>query len=129
DLSAIHALRVIARASMMRFKGAGKDPQTVARELNVQYTLDGSVRRAGNSVRMTVRLTDTTDGSVLWSDKLGGALNDVFEMQEQVSRKIVEALRVVLTPREEQHLRERPIVDLHAYEAYLQARQLMWTFT
>jgi serine/threonine-protein kinase len=129
DLSAIHSLRVIARASMMRFKASGKDPRAVARELNVRYALDGSVRRAGSSLRLTVRLTDTADDCILWSDKLGGSPQDVFAMQEQVSGKIVAALRVVLTPREKRHLRDRPIVDLQAYEAYLQARQLMWTFT
>ena len=129
DLSPIRALHVIARASMMRFKDSGKDPIAIARELNVRYVLDGSVRRAGQSLRLTARLIDSADGSTLWTEKLGGTLEDVFEMQERVSRTIVEALALRLSPREEEQLRARPIVDLKAYESYLQARQSMWTFT
>src|SRR5439155_303721 len=78
DLSPIRALHVIARSSMMRFKGSGKDPATVAREVNVRYVLDGSVRRAGSSLRLTARLIDSNDGSTLWSEKLGGSVEDVF---------------------------------------------------
>jgi TolB-like protein/Tfp pilus assembly protein PilF len=129
DLSPIHALHVIARGSMMQFKGSNKDPQVVARELKVRYVLDGSVRRAGSSLRLTARLIDAHDGSTLWSDKLGGTVDDVFAMQEQVSRTIVEALKLTLNPREEQHLRARPIGDVRAFECYLQARQAMWVFT
>jgi eukaryotic-like serine/threonine-protein kinase len=129
DLSAIRALRVIARASMMRFKGSGKEPAAVAHELNVRYVLDGSVRRSGNSLRLTARLTDAEDGSTLWSDKLGGELEDVFAMQERLSRTIVGALRLRLSADEEQQLSARPITDLRAYESYLLARQLIWTFS
>jgi len=78
DLSPIRALHVIARASMMRFKGSGKDPVTVAREVKVRYVLDGSVRRAGTSLRLTARLVDAADGSTLWTEKLGGTVEDVF---------------------------------------------------
>jgi TolB-like protein/tetratricopeptide (TPR) repeat protein len=129
DLAAIRALHVIARASMMRFKGSGKDPAVVARELNVRYALDGSVRRAGSSLRLTARLVDTKDDSIVWSGKLGGSVDDVFEIQERVSRTIVDALRLTLTPSEERQIAERPIGDLKAYECYLQARQSMWIFT
>ena len=129
DLSGVKALRVIARASMMRFKGSGKDPATVAREVGVRYALDGSVRRAGSSLRLTARLIDAADGSTLWSDKLGGTVDDVFAMQEQVSRTIVGALKLKLTPQEERRLADRPIADVQAYEAFLQARQAMWTFS
>lgn len=129
DLSPIRGLHVIARAAMMRFKGTDKDPVMVAREVNVRYVLDGSVRRAGASLRLTARLIDAADGSTVWADKLGGSVEDVFAMQERVSRTIVDALAVVVSPREEQQLRKRPISDLRAYEYYLQARQSMWTFT
>ncbi len=129
DLSPLQGLRVIARASMMRFKGTGKDPVTVAQELNVRYVLDGSVRRAGDSLRLTARLIDSKDGATVWSDKLGGPLEDVFAMQERVSRTIVDALQLKLSASEEHGLAARPIEDLRAYECYLQARQLMWTFT
>jgi len=129
DLSAIRGIHVIGRASMMRFRNTTKDPATVARELAVRYVLDGSVRRAGTSLRLTVRLLDANDDSTIWSEKLGGSIEDVFAMQEKVSRTVVDALRVTITPHEERRLAERPIQDIRAYEAYLQARQLMWTFT
>ena len=129
DLSPIRALHVIARASMMRFKQTTKDPETVARELKVRYVLDGTVRRAGTSLRVTARLLDASDGSVVWADKLGGSVEDVFAVQEQISRTIVDSLRLKLTPREARHLTERPIQDLRAYEYFLQARQAMWTFS
>jgi serine/threonine protein kinase/tetratricopeptide (TPR) repeat protein len=129
DLSPIRGLHVIARASMMRYKGTTKDPVAIARELNVRYVLDGSVRRAGTSLRLTARLIDADDGSAIWSGKLGGSVEDVFAMQEQLSRTIVDSLRVTMSPDEARRLEERPIVDLRAYECYLQARQAMWTFT
>ena len=96
DLSSIHSLRVIARASMMRFKGSGKEPSVVAREVSVRYVLDGSVRRSGPLFRLTVRLVDATTGATVWSDKLGGRIEDVFAVQETLSRTIVDALRVTL---------------------------------
>lgn len=129
DLAPIRTLHVIARASMMRFKGSEKDPLTVARDLAVRYVLDGSVRRAGSSLRLTARLIDSVDGTTLWSEKLGGVVEDIFAMQERVSRTIVDALKLTLSPREDEQLRARPISDLRAYECYLQARQSMWTFT
>lgn len=129
DLSAIRGIHVIARASMMRFKNTTKDPAAVARELAVRYVLDGSVRRAGTSLRLTVRLLDAHDDATIWSEKLGGSIEDVFAMQEKVSRTVVDALRVTLAPQEDRRLAERPIADIRAYEAYLQARQLMWIFT
>jgi TolB-like protein/Flp pilus assembly protein TadD len=128
DLSGIKSLRVIARAAMMRYKGTEKEPATIAREVRVRYVLDGSVRRAGDSMRLTARLLDTDTDSTVWSDKLSGKVEDVFEMQERVSRTIVDALKLKLSPREERRLADRPIEDLRAYEAYLQARQAMWNF-
>jgi serine/threonine protein kinase/tetratricopeptide (TPR) repeat protein len=129
DLAPMRSLRVIARASMMRYKGTDREPIAVARELNTRYVLDGSVRRAGQSLRLTVRLTDSATATTVWSDKLGGTVDDVFAMQERISRTIVDALRLTLSPQEERRLAERPIVDMRAYESYLQARQALWTFT
>jgi serine/threonine protein kinase/tetratricopeptide (TPR) repeat protein len=129
DLLPMRSLRVIARASMMRYKGTDKEPAAVARELGVRYALDGSVRRSGTSLRLTARLTDATDGRTIWADKMGGTLEDVFAMQERVSRTIVEALRLKLSPEEERRLAERPINDVRAYEFYLQARQAVWVFS
>jgi serine/threonine-protein kinase len=129
DLSPVRSLRVIARGAMMRFKGSDKDPVRIGQELNVAYVLDGTVRRAGSNLRLTARLIDVGSGATLWADKLGGSVEDVFAMQEQVSRTIVRALQLTLSPHEEAQLRGRPMEDLRAYESYLQARQALWTFT
>jgi eukaryotic-like serine/threonine-protein kinase len=128
DLSGLKSLRVIARAAVMRYKGTDKEPTAVARELRVRYVLDGSVRRAGASMRLTARLLDIESDSTIWADKLSGTVEDVFAMQERVSRTIVDALKLKLTAREERHLADRPFEDLRAYEAYLQAKQAMWSF-
>lgn len=110
---------------MTRYKTSTKDPQTVARELNVRYVLDGSVRRAGPSFRLTLRLIDGVSGDTLWSDKLGGSVEDVFAVQEQLSRTIVDALRLTLSPQDEQRIAEQAsarTASAEAVEAYLKGR-------
>jgi eukaryotic-like serine/threonine-protein kinase len=128
DLSMIKTLRVISRQSAMRLKGSDKDLRTIARELGVRYVLTGSIRRAGSSLRITAQLVDARTDVQLWADKFHGALADVFEIQERLSRQIVDALRLRLTPTEDRRLAQRPIGDLRAYEYYLLARQEIWSF-
>jgi serine/threonine protein kinase/Flp pilus assembly protein TadD len=123
DLSKVRALRVISRTSAMQLKGAKKDVQTIGRELNVRYVLEGGVRKAGNSLRITAQLIDALTDAHVWSDKYSGTIDDVFEVQERVSREIVRALDVKLTSDEHRRLAERPIADARAFELYLQARQ------
>ena len=98
DLSKIRALRVISRTSIMRLKGTDKDLKTIGRELNARYLLEGSVRKAGHSLRITAQLIDAADDVHLWADKYSGSLEDVFDIQERVSRAIVKALHVTLSP-------------------------------
>ena len=129
DLSMIRTLRVISRQSAMRLKGTDKDVQTIARELGVRYVLTGSVRRAGSNLRLTAQLVDAKADSPLWAEKFSGTLDDVFEIQEKLSRQIVDALRLRLTPAEDRRIAERPIADVRAYEFYLLARQQIWSFT
>jgi TolB-like protein len=128
DLSMIKTLRVISRQSAMRLKGTDKDLRTVARELGARYVLTGSVRRAGSSLRITAQLVDARTDVQLWADKFNGALEDVFEIQEHLSRQIVDALRLRLTPAEDRRLAQHPIGDVRAYEYYLLARQEIWSF-
>ena len=128
DLSMIKTLRVISRQSAMRLKGSDKDLRTIARELGARYVLTGSIRRAGSSLRITAQLVDARTDAQLWADKFHGALEDVFEIQERLSRQIVDALRLRLTPTEDRRLAQRPIGDLRAYEYYLLARQEIWSF-
>jgi serine/threonine protein kinase len=126
DLAKVRALRVISRTSAMLLRGSKKDVPTIARELRVRYALEGSVRRAGQSLRITAQLIDAVADTHLWAEKYTGTFEDVFDMQEKVSRAIVEALRLELTPREHQRMAERPIPNVYVYECYLKARQEIW---
>jgi serine/threonine protein kinase/Tfp pilus assembly protein PilF len=128
DLAKVRALRVISRTSAMLLRGSKKDVPTIARELRVRYVLEGSVRRAGQSLRITAQLIDAAADTHLWAEKYTGTVEDVFDMQEKVSRAIVEALRLELTPQEHQRMAERPIPNLYAYECYLKARREILRF-
>ena len=128
DLSMIKTLRVISRQSAMRLKGSDKDLRTLARELGARYVLTGSIRRAASNLRITAQLVDARADVQLWADRFNGTLEDVFEIQERLSRQIVDALRLRLTPTEDRRLAQRPIDDVRAYEYYLRAREDLWSF-
>ena len=128
DLSRVRALRVISRSSAMRLKGDARGLAAIGRDLSCRYVLEGSVRRAANSLRITARLVDAPNDVQLWADKYGGTLDDVFDIQERVSRSIVDALEIRLTPQEAAQLAERPIADVRAQESYLRARSEIWSF-
>jgi non-specific serine/threonine protein kinase len=129
DLSKIHSLRVISRTSSMMLKATKKDIPTIARDVHVRYVLEGSVRKAGNNLRITAQLIDALNDAHLWAEKYGGTLDDIFDIQEKVSHSIVDALKLKLTPQEAGLLAERPIPSALAYEFYLKARGeiLKWT--
>ncbi|HSW30335.1 MAG TPA: hypothetical protein VLH75_12700, partial [Longimicrobiales bacterium] len=127
--SRVRALRVISRTSAMHFKGTTKQLPEIARELNVRYVLEGSVRRAGNSLRITAQLIEAGTDAHLWAEKYAGTLDDVFDMQEKVSRAIADALKVHLTPKEDRRLAARPLSNAAAYECYLRAFQDLMEFT
>jgi TolB-like protein len=125
-LSRVRALRVISRTSSMTFRGTTKDVKTIAGELGARHLLEGSVRRAGNRLRITARLIDANTDDHVWTDTYDGTMEDVFAIQERLARVIVEALELRLTADEERRLAARPIANLHAYECYLRARQEGW---
>jgi serine/threonine protein kinase len=129
DLSKIGDLRVISRTSSMQLKGRKQDIATIARELNVHYVLEGSVRKAGDRLRITAQLIDAATDAHLWSEKYNGTLEDVFEIQEQVARSIVGGLQLTLTPAESREIARRPIGDPAAYECCLRARAGIAQFT
>jgi TolB-like protein/tetratricopeptide (TPR) repeat protein len=129
DLSGIHSLRVISRTSAMLLKGSGKDLRAIGRELSVRYVLEGSVRKAGDRLRVTAQLIDAETDAHLWSEKYDGELGEVFEIQESVARAMVAALSVHLTEREDQSLTGAPLPDVRAYDAFLRARGAIWTGT
>ncbi len=129
DLSKVRALRVISRTSAMQYKGTTKNVPAVARELNVRYLLEGSVRRAGSNLRITAQLIDAKADAHLWAEKYSGTLDDVFDLQERLSREIVAELRVSLTSDEDHRLADRPIADPRAYDAFLLARHGLLTWS
>jgi non-specific serine/threonine protein kinase len=126
DLSKVRPLRVISRTSSMVFKDTKKDVKTIAHELGVQYVLQGSVRRAGNQLRISAQLIDASRDDHVWAENYDGTLEDVFAIQERLARVIVAALELRLSDDEQQRLAERPIRDVQAYECYLRARHEAW---
>ncbi|HVT03533.1 MAG TPA: protein kinase [Thermoanaerobaculia bacterium] len=129
DLSAIQSIRVISRASVMRFKGTQKDIRAISRELGATFILDGSVRKAGNDLRISAQLIDAATEANVWSEKYKGTLDDIFDIQEKVAFSLAEKLKVKLSDEESARIAERPIPDVHAYEAYLRARKHVTNFT
>ncbi|MGD8699001.1 MAG: protein kinase, partial [Gemmatimonadales bacterium] len=129
ELSGIGDLRVISRTTAMKLRGTQKDVPEIGRELNVQYVLEGSVRKAGNSLRITAQLIDAVTDAHLWADRYSGTMEDVFEIQERLARTIVEQLKVTLRPEEERRIAERPVSDPVAYECYVRAKHELakWT--
>jgi non-specific serine/threonine protein kinase len=128
-LSKVRGLRVISRTSAMHYKGTTKPLPIVAQELSVRYALEGSVRRVGNSLRITAQLIDAASDSHLWAERYGGTLEDVFDFQERLARSIVTALEVALAPEEDRRLRARASSDPRAYEAWLRAMSESRQFT
>ncbi len=129
DLSNVRKLRVISRTSSMQLKGTTVAVSDLARQLRVDFVLEGSVRRSRNDLRVTAKLVEAATDTAVWGHKYDGTLDDVFAMQESISRSIVEALRVTLTAEEDRQLAQRPITDVRAYEWYLRARQELLRFT
>jgi eukaryotic-like serine/threonine-protein kinase len=129
DLSKIRSLRVISRTSAMHYKGTTRPLPEIAAELRVRYVLEGSVRRAGNSLRITAQLIDAATDAHLWAEKYSGTFDDVFDVQERLSRRIVDALRLTLTPAETRGLSAHSMTNAAAYECYLRAMHEanLWT--
>ncbi len=129
DLSRVRALTVISRTSSAKVRGTDWDLRRIGRELGVRYALEGSVRRAGSTLRITAQLIDIESDAHLWADKYSGTVEDVFDLQERLSRRIVEALRITLSPPEDRELAERPIADVRAFEYYQRARQEYYRYS
>jgi adenylate cyclase len=125
DLSKIGGMMVIARNSSFTYKGKNVDIRAVGRDLGVRSVLEGSIRRAGNRVRITAQLIDASTGGHLWAERYDRDLTDIFEVQDEVTRRIVEALRITLTPKDEARLAENTTRNLEAHELVMKARELM----
>ena len=110
----------------MACKDLAKDVRSIAAELGVQYVVEGSVRRAGDRLRVTAQLVNASTNSCVWSGRYDGVLDDVFAIQERLARTIADALEVRLTSEEDARLAARPFPNVHAHECYLRARQQIW---
>ncbi len=122
DLANMDALRVFSRATALRYRAERRDMALVARELGARYVLDGSVRRAGPNVRVTVQLVEVSKDAPVWADKYSGTLEDVFSIQETISRAIASALRLTLAEAGDRRFAERRQGSAAAYDVYLRTR-------
>jgi adenylate cyclase len=125
DLSKIAGLTVIARNSSFTYKGRSVDIRTVGRELGVHSVLEGSIRRAGNRVRITAQLIDAGNGAHLWADRYDRDLTDIFAVQDDVTQRIVEALKITLSPAEKERLADSETHNVAAYDCVLRGREFM----
>ena len=126
ELSRFKSLFVIARNSSFTYKGTYPDIRTVGRELGVRYVLEGSVRKVGNRIRVTAQLIDTTIGTHVWAEKYDRELDDVFELQEELTRKIVSAIVPEIMAVELAEAHRRHPDDLNSHDMALKARALLW---
>lgn len=124
-LSKVRGLDVISRTSVMRFKGSDRGVREIARELDVAHVVEGSVRAAGQRLRITAQLIDARTDRHLWSETYDRDLDDVFAIQSDVAGRIVDALKVAITPAERARLEARPTDDVEAYQWFLKGRQLL----
>ena len=115
-LSHFRSLFVIARNSSFTYKGRALDITQVARELGVRYVVEGSVRKAGNRVRITAQLIDAGSGNHLWADRFDGSLDDIFDLQDQITEQIVIAVEPEIGARERERARRKPPESLDAWE-------------
>src|SRR6478735_3404050 len=124
-LAQIRDLRVAGRTSSFYYKGRNVDLRTIGKALGVAHVLEGSVRTQGNKVRITAQLIRTTDGIHLWSKNFDGELDDVFKLQDQVARAIVDELKPMLVGDQKTQLVAQATNDPEAYRLYLQASELL----
>jgi len=126
-LSTVKEFRVISRTSVMAYKGTTKSIREVARELDVQSILEGSVRRAGKKVRIVAKLIEAESESNLWTGSYDRDLDDIFAIQSDVAESIAAALQTELAPDVVARMRQRPTEQMDAYDLFLRGRQNIWT--
>jgi serine/threonine-protein kinase len=124
-LTPLKGLKVAARTSAFSFKGKGDDLRTIGEKLNVTTVLEGSVRRAGDRVRITVQLSEVATGFQLWSERYDRELKDIFDVQDEIAKAIAERLRVTLAGGKGDRLVEQATTNIEAYQLYLKGRALV----
>jgi TolB-like protein/tRNA A-37 threonylcarbamoyl transferase component Bud32 len=124
-LTPLTGLRVAARTSAFSFKGKGDDLRTIGEKLSVTTVLEGSVRRAGDRVRVTVQLSDARSGYQLWSERYDRELKDIFDVQDEIAKAVAHRLRVTLAGGRDDRLVEQATTNIEAYQLYLKGRALV----
>jgi adenylate cyclase len=129
DLSKASGLQVLSRNTVFTLKGKAQNLQQVARQLGVQFILEGSVRKAGNRVRVAAQLIEGATDSHVWAERYDRDLADIFALQDELTRTIVDQLKVTLLPEERAAIAEAPTRDVQAYTSYLKGRQFLRSCT
>ena len=124
ELSHIKTLKVFPRAAVLAFRDQPVTGPQVGQQLHATYVLTGSLRRAGNRLRITGQLVETRSGHALWVERFDRELKDVFDVQDEIARSITQALRITLSPQEETAIASKPTENLQAYDFYLRGRSL-----
>ena len=128
ELSKIKDLWVLTRSAVMEYRDKPTTGSEVGRELNAAYVLEGSLRRAGNRLRITARLVETATARSVWAERYDRELQDVFAIQDEIAQNIAKALKVVLTEQEKRSIQKAPTADVQAYDYYLRGRQYFHQF-
>jgi adenylate cyclase len=123
DLSKISALSIVSRNTAFSFKGKSVELPQVAKQTKAAYVLEGSVRKAGNRVRITAQLINAANDAHVWAERYDRDLNDIFALQDEISKAIVGALKLTLLPEEKSAIEQRSTTNAEAYKLYLMARQ------
>ena len=129
NLSRLKGMSVVSRTNSIRYKGSKLDIEEIGRELGARYIIEGTVRRHQDDLRITANLIDVDSSTQLWSDRYKGKMADVFDIQETVSKEIVDALAITLTPTEKVALTRRSTSNADAFDLYLRGREALYRLT
>jgi adenylate cyclase len=129
NLSRLKGMSVVSRTNSIRYKGSKLDIEEIGHELGARYIIEGTVRRHGDDLRITANLVDVASSTQLWSDRYKGKMTDVFDIQETVSKEIVDALAITLTPVEKVALTRRSTSNPEAFDLYLRGREALYRQT
>ncbi|MGA7922017.1 MAG: hypothetical protein WCA38_20330, partial [Candidatus Acidiferrales bacterium] len=125
ELTQIKTLHVFPRAAVVAYRDKPATAPEIGKQLDAAYVLGGSVRRAGNRLRITAQLVETRTGHSVWAERFDREMKDVFEVQDEIARSITQALRISLSPQEEKTIAQKPTENLQAYDYFLRGRRYM----
>jgi len=129
ELSKIKGLKVFSRPTVLAYRDVKVTVSQIGQQLNASYVLAGSLRRSGNRLRINAQLVDAKTDFPLWSERYDREMKDVFEVQDEIARKIAEALRITISPQERDAIADRPTENLQAYDLYLRGKSYARRFT